>query len=58
MKPLTYNRDPGRFWVRLFGRGVLVKDMRRHRLLFSERYGYYRGFRVGPFLVRYLGRDR
>jgi hypothetical protein len=32
-------REPGRGWFRLFGVGLYWKDVRRHRLTFSQRYG-------------------
>lgn len=50
-----YYREPGLLWFRIFGRGLLVKNLRRHPfVLFSERNGYYRGFRLGRWLIRYL----
>ncbi len=51
----TYHTD-GLWWARLgkYGPGIKVKDVWRHPLLFSEREGYARGVRVGPWLVRYL----
>lgn len=34
---LKVYKMPGLFWFRLFDRGLLIKDMRRHSLLFSQR---------------------
>jgi hypothetical protein len=42
---------PGLFWFRIFGRGLHIKDPRRHPPLFSERNGFYvtiLGYRVRP----------
>lgn len=41
-------------WVRLFGYGLAVRDLRRSPLLFSERNGYAIGLRVGWLLVKVL----
>ncbi len=39
-KPFSYYHTPGLFWFRIFGKGIHVKDVSRHRLMFSEREGY------------------
>lgn len=39
-KPLEWYREPGLGWVRVFGRGVHIRDTARHPLLFSEREGF------------------
>lgn len=41
-------------WFRVFGYGFAWKDTRKHRLLFSERNGYARCWRLGPWLVTWL----
>lgn len=55
---IKYNRVDGHFWVRIFGRGILVKDVTgpsaRHSLTFSERYGHVRFIMLGKWLIRYL----
>jgi hypothetical protein len=48
-------RMKGSAWVRLFGYGVLVKDLRLHRPTFSERQGLAWWFRVGNYGVTFFG---
>jgi len=38
--PLVVSVGGRRGWFRLFGYGLMWKDTRKHRLLFSERNGY------------------
>lgn len=47
---------PGFGWVRVFGRGVTWKDTRRYPLLFSERRGYTKVLRLGPWVLWLLPR--
>lgn len=51
---VCWHRSAGFLWVRLLGWGFLVKDTRQHRLLFSERMGLERFWRLGRYLVRGL----
>lgn len=44
----------GYLWFRVLGYGLHVKDTRRTGLLFSERVGLRRCFRLGPWSVRVL----
>lgn len=46
---MSFHICRGLFWVRLgfSGRGVVVKDTRRHPLTFSQRNGYKRGIQLG-----------
>ena len=44
----------GLAWFRLFGYGVIIKETRRHPLLFSERNGMRKQLQVGPFSLRGL----
>ena len=41
-------------WFRLFGRGIKWKDTTRHSLIFSERYGYVKSFKIGKWLIGIL----
>jgi len=41
-------------WFRFFGRGLRWKDITRHRLLFSERYGYSKAITIGKWRIGYL----
>lgn len=42
---------PGFGWFRIFGVGLSWKDSTRHELLFSERNGFTRRLRIGPWGV-------
>lgn len=35
------------FWIRVFGLDLAGKDLRHHPLLFSERKGYTKTYRIG-----------
>ena len=47
------NKEGGRWWFRIFGYGIVFKDTKRHKLLFSERYGYS-GFKIGKWFFKIL----
>ena len=49
-----WHLDRKRGWVRLFGRGVAWKDLRHHFLMFSERNGYTKHWRIGHYSFRFL----
>lgn len=44
----------GGFWIRVFGRGVSVRNKERFRPLFSERSGSRRVHRVGKWGIEFL----
>lgn len=44
----------GYFWFRIFGYGLHIKDAKRHQLMFSERNGLTRYWKVGGWVVRVL----
>jgi hypothetical protein len=48
-----FEGEPGWRWFRLFGFGLMWKDSRCHRLLFSERHGKS-CLRFGPWVIRPL----
>ncbi len=52
---IAWSYRPGLFWVRVFGWGVLVKDVVRWPLIFSQRHGYA-GARFGRLFVQWLPR--
>lgn len=54
MKPFLFYYRDGLGWVRIFGAGVHWKDLRRRELSFMERYGFKRGFAIGPWFFRFL----
>lgn len=39
-------------WFRLFGKGLVFKDINKHNLLFSERYGYKKYFKINKWLIK------
>jgi len=41
-------------WLRLFGVGFGWKDLRQHRLTFSERNGYKRYCKIGHWAFAWL----
>jgi hypothetical protein len=47
-------KDDCYFWFRIFGRGLVIKDRRKTRPLFSERYGYKHWIYLGNYAIRYL----
>ena len=51
-----YNNRIG--WIRIFGRGIKIKDTTIHPLLFSERYGYSKGITMGKWRVGILTNNR
>ena len=46
--------ERGLMWFRIFGRGLLIKNVNTNPLLFSERYGYRKSIRIGNVLIRAL----
>ena len=51
---LAFYKKVGFGWFRLFGRGVLFKDITKHQMMFSERNGYMKKIIVGNWLIRWL----
>lgn len=49
----SYHSD-GLGWFRIFGRGLHWKDITRHPLLFSQRYGYKKAITFGNWRFEYL----
>ena len=41
-------------WFRILGFGLTWKDMRKHNLMFSERYGFTKYIRVGNWVFKGL----
>ena len=54
MKALYYNCEKGFMWLRIFGYGISIKDIRLHPIFFSERYGYTKYIMIGSYLIKYL----
>jgi hypothetical protein len=51
---VTWNFYNGGFWIRAFGRGVIVTNKLKHPPLFSERNGYRHVFRIGRWAIEWL----
>jgi hypothetical protein len=51
-------KSKGAWWFRVFGIGISWKDVRLHRLLFSERNGYYKGLKIGNWIFHYLKKEK
>jgi len=54
MKLLFWHKAKGFFWIRFLDRGFSIADSRIHKPLFSERNGYAKVIRIGPYAIRYL----
>ena len=48
-----YSTD-GLWWFRIFGVGFSGQDITKHRLLFSQRYGYKKAITLGKWRFEYL----
>jgi len=58
MKIILSYKTKGFFWFRIFGYGLCIKDVRLHRLLFSQRYGYSKYLKIGHYIITTLKRDK
>jgi hypothetical protein len=54
MKRIYWQSYKGGFWIRVFGYGISVADRRIHPALFSERNGFKKPLKVGPYAIGYL----
>lgn len=54
MTPLSGRVYPGGLWFRILNRGLAIENRRIIPALFSERIGYVRVLRLGPWAVRWL----
>jgi len=48
----AFYKTSGFFWFRIFGYGLVIKDYKKHGLLFSERYK--RNLKIGKYLIKIL----
>jgi len=51
---LTIVTYDGGGWFRIFGKGLSWKDVTKHELLFSERYGYAKRYVIGKWSIKLL----
>jgi hypothetical protein len=49
-----YYEGDGFFWFRIFGRGLVFKDLNKHEFTFSEREGYTKFIRIKNWMIKYL----
>lgn len=49
---LTYHKSDGFFWFRIFGYGLIFKNLKKHRLLFSERYKIRKSITIGNWHIK------
>ena len=54
LRILQVGVGPGILWVRVFGRGFHIRDVRRHPPMFSERMGCHRWLTLGTYRLRIL----
>lgn len=53
-KAISWYVRGGAGWFRLFGYGIYWRDIRKNKMLFSERMGYSRVLKIGSFMVKFL----
>lgn len=51
---LAYYKGEKMFWFRICGIGLSFRNINRWPLLFSERNGYTKYFRIGNIVIKYL----
>lgn len=51
---LSYHKSDGFFWIRIFGRGIAIKDSNKFSLLFSQRYHFSKWVMIGKWVITYL----
>ena len=49
-----YHKSIGFLWFRLFGYGIVFKDVKRHPLLFGERNGFTKYLKIRNLIIRFL----
>lgn len=54
MRFFSSHTSDGRGWFRIMGYGLSWKNTKKHDLIFSERYGYRKGFRIGKYIIHFL----
>lgn len=45
-------------WIRLFGYGIAWKDLGKHGILFSDREGKGKRYRIGRYQFKFLRREK
>lgn len=44
-------------WIRIFGKGLLVKNTKTYALSFGEKNNHQNGFKIGNWYFRYLRKN-
>ena len=57
MRLFCGHKSDGRWWFRILGYGIAGKDISKHPMLFSERYGYQKTIRIGKWQIKPLSYD-
>jgi len=57
MRVFTFYKTDGFFWFRIFGYGLVIKNIKKHHLLFTERMGIQKTFKFGNWIVRFLDKN-
>ena len=55
-EPFELMRYNGSFWFRIFGYGIAGKNIKIHKLFFSERNNIVKHYLVGNWSFKFLGR--
>jgi len=54
MRFFSKYKDDGFWWFRFWGYGLHGKNIKKHGLLFSERNGYTKYFKIGNWIIKIL----
>ena len=54
MKFIAWHIDKGFFWIRIFGKGFVIKNTKLHPMLFSERYKYVKYIKIKNWIIKKL----
>ena len=54
MKILQHYIKKTEFWIRIFGYGITGKNLNKHRLIFSEKYGYTKRLQILNWSFKWL----
>jgi hypothetical protein len=57
MKAFVGFKGDGFCWFRIFGYGLHFKDITKHKLLFTERYGHTKYLKIGNWIIITLKKD-
>ena len=57
LRILQLGIDAGTLWIRVFGWGIHIRDLKQHPPMFSERMGYTRYIDILGYRVKWLRRE-